>query len=122
MCKKKSPKKPKPKPTKKPAIEVLPPEEATPPVIHVTALARADAVIRSADRIFRGVIPTQRASHGSAWQNLVSEDQTIRQQILEVKAKENEVLGMIRDRVAANLVETLDTAIEQGVLVAPEEV
>lgn len=52
----------------------------------------------------------------------MNEDQTIREQILEVKAKENHVLGMIRDRVAANLIETLDTATEQGVLEAPEEV
>ena len=63
----------------------------------------------------------QRASHGTAWQNLMSEDQTIREQILEVKAKENQVLGMIRDRVAGNLIETLDTAIEQGLLETPEE-
>ena len=76
---------------------------------------------RSAGGVCRGSIPTQRVSHGSAWQNLMSEDQTIREQILEVKAKENHVLGMIRDRVAANLIETLDAALEQGVLQAPED-
>jgi hypothetical protein len=52
----------------------------------------------------------------------MSKDQAIRQQILQLKAKENEVLAKIRDRVAANLLETMDTAIEEGVLEAPEEV
>jgi hypothetical protein len=51
----------------------------------------------------------------------MNEDQTIRAHILEVKAKENRVLEMIRDRVATNLLETLDTAIEEGVLSAPEQ-
>jgi hypothetical protein len=39
-----------------------------------------------------------------------------------LKQKENEVLGLIRDRVAENLIDTIDTAVEQGVLQAPEEV
>ena len=107
---------------KKSAIEVLAAQEITPPVAHVAALARADAVVRAAGGVRQGLIPSQRASHGSAWQNLMNEDQAIRGQILEVKAKENRVLEMIRDQLAADLVDTLDTAIEQGVLNSPEEV
>lgn len=121
MCNRKNSKKPKVR-AKTSVIEVLPAEKGTPPVTHIAALARADAVTRSGGGVCGGVIPAQRASHGSAWQNLMSEDQTIRDQILEVKAKENQLLGMIRDRVAANLMETLDTAIEQGVLEATEGV
>ena len=105
-----------------PIVEVLPAAQVMPPTFYATALAKADAVLRSARSECQGVIPTQRAAHGSAWQNLLIEDVTTREQILQLKAKENEVLGMIRDRVATNLLETMDTAIEEGVLDAPDEV
>jgi hypothetical protein len=105
-----------------PVVEVLPAEKAAQATPYATALAKADAVLCSAGGACQGVIPTLRAAHGSAWQGLMSEDQAIRQQVLQLKARENEVLAKIRDRVASNLMETMDTAIEEGVLDAPEEV
>jgi hypothetical protein len=104
------------------AIEVLPAEKTALTTLHTVALARADTVMSSPSGTCRGLIPSQRASHGAVWQNLLTEDQATREQILRIKAKENEVLTLIRDRVAANLMETIDAAIEQGVLAAPEEV
>jgi hypothetical protein len=104
------------------AVEVLPTEKAIPVTAYTTALAKADGVIVSTGGACRGLIPTQRASHASAWQNLMTEDQATREQILQLKVKENEVLGLIRDLVAVNLLETMDAAITQGVLEAPEEV
>ena len=104
------------------AVEMLPTEKAIPATLYTAALTKADAVISSAGGACRGLIPTERAAHRSAWQTLLEEDQTTRRQILQLKAKENEVLGKIRDRVASNLLDTMDSAIEQGVLEAPEEV
>jgi hypothetical protein len=113
-------KKTSPKPQKTLA-ELMPVKIFVPAGPYAAALARADAVIRSSG-VCRGIIPADRASHESAWQNLLTEDQVTRDQILELKAKENQILGVIRDRVAENLMETMDAAIEQGILAAPEEV
>ena len=121
MSNKKSARKPEVRP-QKPAVEVLSAEKVASATSYDTALARFNAMMVSTTGTCRGVIPTQRATHASALQGLMSKDQAIRQQILQLKAKENEVLAKIRDRVAANLLETMDTAIEEGVLDAPDEV
>jgi hypothetical protein len=70
----------------------------------------------------QGTISTQRAEHTGKWQELLRQDQATRVQILELKEKENQVLELIRDKVAGNLIETIDSAVEQGILEAPEEV
>ncbi|MFC1835949.1 hypothetical protein ACFL2Q_14725 [Thermodesulfobacteriota bacterium] len=87
-----------------------------------SALARVNAVLTARGGPVTGTISEQRASHNSGWEELLKEDRMTRSQILELKEKENQVLGLIRDRVAGNLMDTIDTAVDQGVLVAPEEV
>jgi hypothetical protein len=104
------------------AVELLPVEKTARATLYDLALARVDALVRSSSGACRGVLPERLASHESAWQNLLKEDHVTRDQILQLKMKENEVLSMIRDRVAENLMETIDTAAEQGILRVPEEV
>jgi hypothetical protein len=70
----------------------------------------------------QGTITEQRANHDSSWRQLISEDTQTRSEILELKAKENQVLVAIREKVAGNLIETIDSAVEEGVLEAVDEV
>jgi hypothetical protein len=105
-----------------PNVEVLPLEISQEKNAYGSALARVNAVLAAKGGTTRGTISEQRAVHNSGWEELLKEDQATRSQILELKSKENEVLGLIRDRVAENLIDTIDTAVGQGVLQAPEEV
>lgn len=105
-----------------PNVEVLPAEIPHENNAYGNALARVNAVLAARGGTTRGTIAEQRASHHSDWEDLIREDRMTRGQILELKSKENQVLSLIRDRVAENLIETIDTAVEQGVLQAPEEV
>lgn len=89
---------------------------------YLSALARVNSVLTATSGNLQGSVSEQRASHSTAWENLLREDRVTRGHILELKQKENEVLGLIRDRVAENLMDTIDTAVQQGVLRAPEEV
>jgi hypothetical protein len=61
-----------------PVAEVLPIEKVTPATMYTTALAKSDAVLASTGGACRGLIPMQRAYHGSTWQNLLKEDQSTR--------------------------------------------
>lgn len=56
MCNRKNSKKPKAR-AKKSFVEVLSAEKVTPPLTHISALARAYAVTRSAGGVCRGSIP-----------------------------------------------------------------
>ena len=105
-----------------PQVEVLPAKGPQEKNTYGYALARVNAVLSIRGGNLKGTIAEQRVSHNSGWEELLREDRTARSQILELKSKENEVLGLIRDRVAENLIDTIDTAVEQGVLQAPEEV
>ena len=103
-------------------VEVLPVEVSQEKNTYGNALARVNAVLAARGGATHGIISEQRASHNTGWEELLKEDRTTRSQILELKSKENQVLGLIRDRVADNLMDTIDTAVEQSVLQAPEEV
>lgn len=103
-------------------VEILPPEVSQEKNAYTSALTRVDAVLSIGGGNPKGTIAEQRVSHHSDWEELLREDHITRGQILELKSKENQVLGLIRDRVAENLMDTIDTAVEQGVLQAPEEV
>jgi hypothetical protein len=103
-------------------VEVPLAETSQPEDRYGSALVKADAVLATGVGTSSGTISEQRARHYSGWDELLREDQTTRSQILELKSKENQVLGLIRDRVAENLIETIDKATEQGILKAPEEV
>ena len=109
-------------PLKPSEIEDLPAVVSPEKNAYAYALTRVNAVLAAKEGNLQGSVSEQRASHSSAWENLLREDRVTRGHILELKRKENEVLELIRDRVAENLMETIDTAVEQGVLRAPEEV
>ena len=103
-------------------VEIFPSEVPQEKNAYTSALTRVDAVLSIRGGNPKGSIAELRVSHHSDWEELLREDHITRGQILELKSKENQVLGLIRDRVAENLMDTIDTAVEQGVLQAPEEV
>lgn len=105
-----------------PHVEVLPAEPSQPIDRYENALTRVNSVLSVRGGNPQGTFSEQRSVHYSIWQSLLKEDRTARQQILELKAKENQVLNLIRDKVADNLIQTIDAAVEEGVLQAPEEV
>ncbi|MFC1834105.1 hypothetical protein ACFL2Q_05140 [Thermodesulfobacteriota bacterium] len=102
--------------------EVLVNEESVATDECEMALARVNRALATKDGNAQGIISEQRAYHSDSWQELMAQDGRTRSQILQLKAKENEVLTAIRNRVASNLMETLDVATEQGLLEATEEV
>ena len=84
-------------------------------------VARIDALIEAGDKgDFSGRVPQARNEHHCKWAALLEEDIALRKQIVTLKEKENALLGMIRDRVAENLIDTADQATEQGLLKQPE--
>ncbi len=85
-------------------------------------LERIDAVVESHGGVpSRGIIPQQRDEHASEWHRLLAKDRKLRAEILNLKGRENQVLTIIRDRVMTNLVDTVDTAMNQGLLSPRQE-
>ena len=85
-------------------------------------IARVDAIIQAGDAAASGGrIPEIRSEHSCQWGKLLAEDVALRQQILDLKRKENSLLGLIRDKVAENVIETADQATQEGVLKAPRD-
>jgi hypothetical protein len=84
-------------------------------------ITRVDALIEAAEAgKLTGRVPEIRNAHSCQWGKLIEEDIALRRQILTLKQKENMLLGLIRDRVAENVIETADEATQQGVLKQPE--
>ncbi|GEM_PF-1971920 len=105
-----------------PQVEVLPAEVSHEKNPYGNALARVNTVLAVRGGNPVGTISEQRSSHYSGWDELLKEDRRTRSQILELKSKENEVLNLIKNRVADGLIETIDSAVAQGLLHEPEEV
>jgi hypothetical protein len=84
-------------------------------------IARVDELIQASETgALTGRVPEIRSEHSCQWGRLIEEDIALRRQILTLKQKENALLGLIRDRVAENVIETADEATQQGVLKQPE--
>ncbi len=105
-----------------PQVEILPSMASEHLDSYQLALTKVNVVTMAKGGSPQGTISMQRAEHDGRWHELLRQDQGTRDQILKLKEKENQVLDLIGDKVAGNLIETIDSAVEQGILEAPEEV
>ena len=83
-------------------------------------LARIDNLVEvNGGEPSHGRINLEREDFRDQWTWMRSQEKRLRDDILELKGKELEVLDVIRNRVATNLMDTLDRAVSEGAIQPP---